>query len=74
MIRKPNRAITGWRMTHKIRVLWEEIVRPSIVAPLRRQKIDEGANSVEETLGDGRRKSSRAELISHSLLRKQELE
>jgi hypothetical protein len=67
------RAIAGWRITHKIRVLWEEIVRPSIVVPLGRQKIDEGANSVEEALGDGRRKPSRTELIGDGLLRKQEL-
>jgi hypothetical protein len=48
-------------------------VHPSIVAPLGRQKIDEGANCVEETLGDSRRKPFRTELISDGLLRKLEL-
>jgi hypothetical protein len=35
----------------------------------REAEIDEGVNGVEEALGDGRRKSSRTELVSHSLLK-----
>jgi hypothetical protein len=59
----------GWCVTHKIWILWEKVVCPSFVAPLRGEKIDKGTNGIEETLGDGRRKASRAEFISHSLLK-----
>jgi hypothetical protein len=59
----------GWSVTHKIRILWEKVVGPSVIAPLRGEKIDKGANGVEEALGNGRRKASRAEFVSHSLLK-----